>query len=285
MFPWQGLPRWANVFFWRCFRFGVERAKPTMDAARSRMGLPPLRSLWHHLVDVPFFLACDPVLAPAPPDWSARPITATGPWFYDDPGELAPEVEEFLAAGPAPVYVGFGSMVSDDVAGVTRAIVEGAGAHGRRVLLSKGWAGLGEGELPAYAKVVHGPMPHAKLFPRMAAVVHHGGSGTTANALRAGVPQVIVPHIMDQFYYAERLFRLGLAPRGIPAKRLTGAKLAQALDATLALDPAPRRAMAKRLRAGDGIARAIAILEGTVKNRGQTTFFRGAENRGLSPVS
>ena len=259
--PWQGMPPWANAIGWKLTAFAFDRLRSRVNAQRARMGLAPCRSVFRLMYSAPFLLAVDPELAPAPDDWKGRSITATGPWFYDDPGELDVEVERFLAAGDPPIYVGFGSMVNEDVARLTRTIVEGAAAHGRRVLMSKGWAGLGEGQLPAYVKVVHAPMPHAKLFPRMAAVVHHGGSGTTAQALRAGVPQVIVPHIMDQFYYAERLLRLGLAPPAIPVKQLTAARLGQALDAATRLDPAPRAAAAARLRAGDGIAKAIAILE------------------------
>ena len=261
MFPWQRMPRAPNGAMWSFLALAIDFMTKPINAARERIGLAKIRSAFEHVFDIPYLLAADPQLVHVPRDWADRSITATGPWFYDDPTELDAEVERFLGAGEPPVYVGFGSMVHDDVARLTRVIVEGAAAHGRRVLMSKGWAGLGEGALPAYVKVVHAPMPHAKLFPRVAAVVHHGGSGTTAQALRAAAPQVIVPHIMDQFYYAERLLRLGLAPPGIPVKKLTAAKLAQALDAAFALDPAPRRAFAERLRAGDGIARAIAILE------------------------
>jgi len=285
MFPWQRMPPGVNAAMWWFLARAIGLMTKPINASRRRLGLGPVRAAFEHIFDVPFLLAADAELVRIPADWRGRAITPTGPWFYDDPAPLDAEVEAWLAAGDAPVYVGFGSMVHDDVARLTRIIVEGAARQGRRVLMSKGWAGLGEGQLPAYVKVVHGPMPHAKLFPRMAAVVHHGGSGTTAQALRAGVPQVIVPHIMDQFYYAERLLQLGLAPRGIPVKQLSAQKLAAALDATFALDPAPRRAAAERLRAGDGIARAIAILEASIKNRGQTTFSRGEEKRGLSPVS
>jgi vancomycin aglycone glucosyltransferase len=282
MFVWQDLPRWANRLGWGFVSAVLAAMKPTFNRARARYGLPPIGSMRRYLLDEPhYLLACDPELAPVPPDWDMRRITITGPWFYDDAATLDPEIEAFLAGGTPPVYVGFGSMVNDDVAAVTRMIVEGAAASGRRVLMSKGWAGLGEGSLPAYVKVVHGPMPHAKLFPRMAAVVHHGGSGTTANALRAGVPQVIVPHIMDQFYFAHRLEQLGLAPRAVPIKKLAAASLARSLDAALALDPAPRLAFAERLRAGDGIARAIAILERTTGDRLHVPH---AGTRSLSPV-
>src|SRR5262249_38622860 len=108
---------------------------------------------------------------------------------------------------------------------------------------------------------VSGPMPHAQLFPHVAAVVHHGGAGTTAAALRAGVPQVVVPHMADQFYNAHRLCTLGLAPQGIPIKRLTAERLGDAIAAACALPTVSRMRMAARLRAGDGLWRAVEMVE------------------------
>jgi UDP:flavonoid glycosyltransferase YjiC (YdhE family) len=217
----------------------------------------------NYFVDAPYFLAADPVIASVPPDWQRFDITATGPWFYQDPAPLDAEVEAFLRAGPPPVYIGFGSMVAKDAARVTRAIVEGT--RDRRVLLARGWAGLGVDAASDDMLIVHGPVPHAKLFPRLAAVVHHGGSGTMANALRAGVPQVIVPHIMDQYYWAHRLETLGIAPPGVPIKDLDASRLARAIDATLALPSGPRNEAAARLASGDGAARAVAFVEGMMR--------------------
>ena len=261
--PWQGLPHWVNSLLWS-FHDGVSMRlmRKYLNAERAKLGLLPVASVPKHLFEgIPYLLASDAVLAPAPPDWSRFEVTQTGPWFYDDPAPLDPEVEAFLGAGAPPVYVGFGSMVSSDAATLTHAILDGAGAGGRRLLLSKGWAGIGGGTLPSTVKVVHGPMPHAKLFPRLAAVVHHGGAGTTATALRAGVPQVIVPHMADQFHHAHRLALLGLAPPGVPIRRLNAERLQHALEATLALPSAARKESAARLRDGDGLARAVAIIE------------------------
>lgn len=260
---WQGLPRWVNSALWPltmglAFR-GMRRY---LNAERARLGLAAVRSVEKHFYeDTPYLLACDPVIAPPPAGPTAFRITATGPWFYDDPTPLDPDVEAFVRARPAPVYVGFGSMPSSDAARLTRAVLAGAGANGRRVLMSRGWAGLGEGDLPPTVKVVHGPMPHAKLFPLVAAVVHHGGAGTMATALRAGVPQVIVPHLADQFHHAHRLAALNIAPRGIPISRLDEALLARAIDEALALPPQPRIEAAARLAQSDGKDRAIAYLE------------------------
>jgi UDP:flavonoid glycosyltransferase YjiC (YdhE family) len=255
----HGMPRWLNRLAWVASNAALDAVlqKP-FNMGRARLGLPPVSSMSRHIfTQSPFLFAADAVIAPPPPDWTRLDVTATGPWFYDDPTALDAEVEAFLAAGAPPVYVGFGSMVSADAAALTRAVLEGAGRGGRRVLLSKGWAGIGGGPLPPGAMAVHGPMPHARLFPRVAAVVHHGGAGTMATALRAGVPQVLVPHILDQFYHAHRLEKLGIAPPGLPVKRITAERLSAAIEQAVSMPEAPRKAAAERLRAGDGVRRAV----------------------------
>jgi UDP:flavonoid glycosyltransferase YjiC (YdhE family) len=150
-------------------------------------------------------------------------------------------------------------MTSPDASRLTHAILEGG--RGRRLLLAKGWAGIGGANLPASVMVVDGPMPHAKLFRRVAAVVHHGGSGTTSAALRAGAPQVIVPHIVDQYYFAHRLETLGIAPAGIPIGKLTPERLARAMDAAIALPATPRLEAAARLKDAGGVRLAAQALE------------------------
>lgn len=259
--PWQRLPRWMNSVLWSLSdRVIWGLARRYINAERRKLGLQPVDSVAKHLFEgVPYLLACDALFAPAPPDWSHFDVTVTGPWFYDDPMPLDPEVTAFLDAGSPPVYVGFGSMVSSDAARLTQSLLDGA--NGQRMLLSSGWAGIGGGHLPPSVKVVRGPMPHAKLFPRVAAVVHHGGAGTTAAALRAGVPQIIVPHLADQFYNAHRLAVMGLAPPGIPVKRLTAKRLQDALRMSLALPAAPRQAMAEHLLNSDGLACAVEVVE------------------------
>ena len=277
---WQHGPRLLNrALWWAAEAMSSRIFVEPINRERKRHGLAPVASFERHVFHgVPYMLACDPVVAPAPPDWNDVDITTTGPWFYEDAAPLPGDVIEFLEAGPPPVYVGFGSMVSGDPARATRAILEGVA--GRRVLLSKGWAGLGDGVESGSVKVVHEPMPHAKLFPRVAAVIHHGGSGTTATALRAGVPQVIVPHLMDQYYYGHRLEKLGLAPAAIPVRKLTAARLDRAIEAAIGLPPSAREEAAERLRPGEGLKRAVAFVEDRVgRERGVSRY---AVNASLS---
>ena len=256
---WQTAPRWINRLSWAVAeKLSSMVFLDPINRERVRAGLVPASSFQDHIFGgVPFLLACDPAIAPAPPDWDRFDVEVTGPWFYEDSSPLAQDVVDFIEAGSPPVYVGFGSMPSEDAAAATRVLFDAVAMSGHRLLLSKGWAGLGFETGSPSVKVVAGPMPHSKLFLRVAAVVHHGGAGTLATALRAGVPQVLVPHAFDQHYYAHRLHGLGIAPRGIPVKKLTAAKLAGAIEATLAMPPAPRLEVAERLRAGGGLQRAV----------------------------
>jgi sterol 3beta-glucosyltransferase len=153
--------------------------------------------------------------------------------------------------------------VAKDARSVSEAVLEGT--RGRRVLLSGGWAGLGSHSQRDGVMVAQRPLPHSLVFPRVAAVVHHGGAGTMATALRAGTPQVIVPHIMDQYYWARRLETLGISGPAVPVRKLDGAKLARAIDASLKLPAGPRIEARRRLEPGGGRERAVAFVEGLVK--------------------
>jgi vancomycin aglycone glucosyltransferase len=166
-------------------------------------------------------------------------IFQTGAWILEDSTPLAPEIEEFLANGEPPIYLGFGSMPAPK--SVSRTLVDAVRAVGRRTILSRGWAELGLiDEAPDCIAV--GDVSHQSLFPRMAAVVHHGGAGTLASAARAGVPQVVVPMFGDQFYWANRVRALGMGSSVVGP--LTSESLATALRE--ALEPA----VAARSRSG-----------------------------------
>jgi UDP:flavonoid glycosyltransferase YjiC (YdhE family) len=141
---------------------------------------------------------------------------------------LDPDLAEFLGAGPAPIYVGFGSVSVKNPARLTKMVLESVSATGTRVLLGKGWTGLGNDALPDTAHMI-GDAPHGTLFPRLAGVMHHGGSGTTHTAARAGIPQFILPQIADQFYWGHRIHSLGLGPKPIAPKKLTTRRLTKIL--------------------------------------------------------
>ncbi|WP_030163570.1 glycosyltransferase [Spirillospora albida] len=203
-------------------------------------------------------LACfSPAVVPRPKDWPPN-VHMTGYWFLDEPRWEPPaDLTAFLDAGPPPVYVGFGSMVPKDAAmtgRVVRTALRLAGARG----VVQGDPETSDDDVLAVRDV-----PHSWLFPRMAAVVHHGGAGTTAAGLRAGVPTVVCPFFGDQPYWGERVAALGAGPRPLPFTAMTVARLAGRIrraagDPDLAGNAA---ALGRELRAEDGVARAIEVVD------------------------
>jgi sterol 3beta-glucosyltransferase len=248
---------------------------PLMTAPYSRMvnawrrealDLPPRGALASELVrhdqPVPVLYAFSPHVVPVPSDWPATTV-ATGYWFLDRPTDWQPPraLEEFIAAGPPPVYVGFGSMTAEDPAALTRLVLEGLGQAGLRGVLAAGWGGLKREALPAHTFALDA-VPHDWLFPRMAAVVHHGGAGTTAAGLRAGRPTIICPFFGDQAFWGQRVFALGAGPRPIAQKALTAEKLAAALRAAVGEPSLGQRAadLGRLLQAERGVDRAVQVV-------------------------
>lgn len=237
---------------------------PTADL-RVRVGLPPVKSLRDHVMTDRPLLASDPVLTPWPPTDLIHPVQ-TGAWILPDDRPLPPAVEAFLGAGPAPVYLGFGSMpmpVLKDAAGVA---LEAARAHGRRLILGQGWAGL-DLEAAGDDVLVIGEVNQQALFPRLAAAVHHGGAGTTHTAARAGAPQVVVPQIADQPYHAARVAALGIGAAN-DGPTLTVDSLTAALAIALAPGTRARATeIAGRMRA-DGAWTAAGLLLEAAQEKG-----------------
>jgi vancomycin aglycone glucosyltransferase len=258
--PWLTAPRWVNGLLWLSVHFSWNLSlREALNRERALLRLPPVADVYRYLLESGHTLfAFDPVLAP---DDVAAKDSAAGFWYLERQSRLTPEVEEFLSAGPPPVYFGFGSMPSVDPGRVTAALIEAAQRLGRRALISAGRAGLGGNALPRGVLTV-GDTPHEQLFPRVACVVHHGGAGTFAMAARAGVPQVIVPHLVDQFYWGERVRALGLGPRPLHDLRFSAAQMAQAVEQALA--PAVKQRadqVATHLRTAEGTAAALRTIE------------------------
>jgi sterol 3beta-glucosyltransferase len=210
----------------------------------------------------PHIYGFSPRVIPRPPDWSANHHIA-GFWFLEDldyrPSE---ELVDFLQSGPPPIYIGFGSMHDRDAAGLTELVLQALDRAGQRGVLHTGWGALEKvGRTDRVFPV--GSVPHEWLFPRMAAVVHHGGAGTTGAALRAGVPSLVVPFAADQPFWGRRTAELGVGPRPIPRKKLTAERLAEAIRVAVT-DPAMRdwsAALGAQIQAEDGVARAVELFE------------------------
>ena len=223
-----GLPRWLNrALWWAMDRWALPALGRQLDEPRARIGLPPIHDPFAQILSEHPVLAADYALAPAPAD-SPVQVPQIGYLNDIDAPPLPEKLEAFLASGPPPVYFGFGSMTDARPGQTTDILLEASRRAGFRALISQGWAGLADGPLPSDAMSV-GSVSHAQLFPRVAAVVHHGGAGTTTAAARAGVPQLVVPHLVDQYYWQERVLSLGLGPRVPRRRKLDAESLALAL--------------------------------------------------------
>ncbi|MFJ7960338.1 glycosyltransferase [Streptomyces sp. NPDC096319] len=198
------------------------------------------------------------LVVPRPRDWPAG-LEVSGYWWPHETGRLSRELEDFLAAGPRPVFVGLGSATVPDPGRVSRAIVTALRAANVRGIVQRGWAGL---DADGDDILTVDEVPHSLLFPRTAAVVHHAGAGTTGAVLRAGVPSVPVPVQFDAAFWASRLTGLGTAPTAVPLRRLGSGTLAEALRRATRDDShrLRARALADRLALEDGVAPVLAAL-------------------------
>jgi sterol 3beta-glucosyltransferase len=241
-----------------------QAARPAVNGElRPRLGLPPYPTLgpqYRRRRAAPVLFGVSPAVVPL-----RRPLPAhaaeTGFWFLPEPADPPPAaLVEFLSAGAAPVYVGFGSMADARPDELTDLVAEAVRQTGHRAVLATGGGALADGVVRDGVLIVH-DVPHGWLLPRVALAVHHAGAGTTAAALRAGIPSVPVPFLGDQRYWSQRLVELGVAGAALDRRRLTAAALA---DAIRRADRAPVRERAVRLgelvRAEDGPAAAAAAL-------------------------
>jgi sterol 3beta-glucosyltransferase len=197
-----------------------------------------------------------------PADW-AEHFQVTGYLFDDDPDWAPPQdLVDFLAGGDAPVYIGFGSMPDSGPEATTRMIVDAVQKAGKRAVILTGWAGLGVDDPPENIHILK-YAPHTWLFPRMAAVVHHGGAGTTAAGLRAGAPTVVVPHNADQPFWGRRVKELGVGTDPIPRKKLTADKLAMAIREVTSSPEIQQNAhmLGEKIRQEDGLAEAVKWVQ------------------------
>jgi sterol 3beta-glucosyltransferase len=202
-------------------------------------------------------------MVPTPADWPPDTV-ATGYWLRDQTGAEPgyPALEDFLAAGAPPLYVGFGSSVGPDPASLGSVVSDAVRRAGVRAVIASGWGAMGHLRSDSDIMVVESA-PHQWLFPRVAAVVHHGGAGTTAAGLAAARPTVICPFQGDQFFWGAAVHRAGAGPRPLPANKLTPADLASAILAAIN-DPAMQaRAaeLAERITQEDGATRASTEIE------------------------
>lgn len=212
---------------------------------------------------VPVLYAFSEHVVTRPADWDSR-IRIVGFWEEEDetPSSDA-ALHAFLRQGEMPVYIGFGSMTSGDMGEALSIVLKALARTGMRAVLSAGWGGLDAATLPPSVHVLRTFVSHRWLFGQVAAVVHHGGAGTTAAALMAGRPTLAVPFGSDQYFWGDRIKALGCGPKPIPRVRLTVKRLAAALDA-MAHDASyaeNARRIGARMRREDGPDTAAALIE------------------------
>ncbi len=246
----------------------IRASRPMLNQARQKVLGLPRASLFDPTPDClsksfPTLYGFSPSVVSAPADWSAD-NHVTGYWFLDSSDDWTPPLAllNFLQAGPPPVYVGFGSMSSRNPQETADLVVKAIKKTNQRALLFSGWGGLHKEDLPASIFMIDST-PHDWLFPRVAAVVHHGGAGTTAAGLRAGVPSIVIPFLIDQPFWGERVYDLGVGPAPIPRRKLTVDRLAQAIQETVTNKAMRQRAveLGSKIQTEDGIANAVEVIQ------------------------
>ena len=218
----------------------------------------------------PVLYAYSEAVTPRPTSWPAW-YCQTGYWYLPPPalthtshtsGWKPPaDLVAFIEQGSRPIYIGFGSMVDENSQGLTDLIINATRMAGVRAVLHTGWAGLSQKERPDHLFFCDS-LPHDWLFPQMGAVVHHGGAGTTAAGLKAGVPNIVVPFFADQFYWGDRVTALGCGPAPLPRKKLTAKKLADAIVTTQKSEVMQAKAadIGSKLQKEDGTKNAVAFI-------------------------
>ncbi|MFF0431662.1 glycosyltransferase [Streptomyces sp. NPDC004327] len=228
---------------------------------RTRLGLPADAPSAPGKDIRPVFHGFSPLVVPRPADWPSQ-VEVAGYWWPCRPHGWQPPAEllDFLQAGPPPVFIGFGSMAPGQGERLGELVAAAVKQAGVRAVVQTGWAEMSGGGDDV---LVVGDLPHDWLFPRMAAVVHHAGAGTTGAGLRAGVPAVPVPVMADQPFWAARLHHLGVAPRPLPFQDLTAETLGAAITTCITEQVYRRRAaeLAHHINAEDGAAALLARID------------------------
>lgn len=263
--PFRGRANWYS-FRWTNRSLFLMVKGIINECRQDLLGLPPLPWRFYSSLDIsdyPILYGYSPTVVPKPPDWGDW-LHVCGYWFLEDKDKFDPPAEliDFLKAGSPPIYIGFGSMIDREPEDFLRLFIDAVERVGVRAVILGGWSKLGSARLPDHIIQVN-YVPHDWLFPQMAAVVHHGGAGTVAAALRAGVPVVTIPFFADQPFWGQRIDSLGTGPPPIPRKKLTAGKLVQAIHLAMTDENMKQTAadIGRQIRAEDGIGTAVALVE------------------------
>jgi UDP:flavonoid glycosyltransferase YjiC (YdhE family) len=246
--------------FWQVFR------KVTNQWRQEVLDLPPIafsgpfgKLEWKRQ---PFLYGYSPAIIPRPPDWPEW-LYVTGYWFLPQRKDWRPpkELLDFLESGPPPVYVGFGSLPIHNHEEITQLVIKSITNLGKRGILQ---LGRNKNNIQISDNAFQaGWIPHEWLFPKMAALVHHGGASTTANGLLAGVPSIIIPFAWDQPFWGYQIYNLRVGPKPIPRNKLTVKELTAALKTATTNQEVARRALelGRNIRGENGVVKAVEIFE------------------------
>ena len=254
----------TDQLFWQPFRGDVNRWRVEV------LDLPPLPLLGPYKQlkrdHIPVLYGYSPTVIPKPGDWQDF-YHVCGYWFLGAEEDWQPpqDLVDFIADGDPPIYIGFGSMSDKDADGLSRMVSEAIEQVGCRAIVSSGWAGLRPFPSPNIHTIQS--VPHSWLFPQMAAVVHHGGAGTTAAGFRAGVPTVLIPYFADQHFWARQIKKLGVGPTPVRRSQLTTAKLVEAIKTALSNKTiqANARRLGEKIWEEDGVETAVNVVQHYLK--------------------
>jgi sterol 3beta-glucosyltransferase len=219
--------------------------------------------------NMPILYGFSPSVIPAPLDWNGN-THITGYWFIDETNNWQPPAAllDFLQSGSAPLYIGFGSMSNRNPEQTADLVIEALALANQRAILLSGWGGLQKNNIPNSVFMIDS-IPHSWLFPRVSAVVHHGGASTTAAGLKAGIPSIIIPFFGDQPFWGQRVAELGVGSKPIPRKKLTAERLANAIREVITNENIRQRAakLGKQIQAENGIESAVSIFNELEKQK------------------
>jgi sterol 3beta-glucosyltransferase len=264
--PFRGQINWLSYLiveqvFWQPFRDLFNRWR------KESLNLPavPFSGPYKLMAkkQYPMLYGFSPSVVPKPPDWGEW-LHVTGYWFLDHSPDWQPPANlvDFITAGSPPICIGFGSMQERQPEALLNIVLQALFRSKQRAVLLTGWTGIYDVKLSDQIYAIE-EVPHDWLFSRMAAVVHHGGAGTTAAGLRAGIPNVIIPFFADQGFWAGRVIELGAGPRSIPRSQLTSERLSTAIQSAIQDETIRARAalLGASIREENGVKQAAKIVD------------------------
>lgn len=256
----------ARQIIWQGYRSADNLARQQV------LGLPPASFFGPYKTPRfnknPILYGFSPSVIPKPDDWDNN-IFITGYWLLDHEVDWTPPYEliEFMKSGTPPIYVGFGSMSNRKPEETADIVLQAIVKTKQRAIMLSGWGGLQKANLPEIVFMLDS-IPFFWLFKHVAAAIHHGGAGTTAEALTAGIPSIVIPFFGDQFFWGRCVAQLGVGPEAIPRKKLTADRLAHAIHEVITNQKIRQNAveLGVKIRKEDGIANAVAVINNMEKN-------------------